>query len=583
MLVNHNENNKKIQEEVFNQIKDKSSINKNLLKLYKGKQNLTKEELSINDFIVTEYCTINFLIELIENNYEININKVNEIFKNNKYTEFQINTLVKKIINIAKKQKDISNNKLINYIIKNQDIEFSEENLKDIKENLKNIPESVFLKNHKNIDFLLKNRKLNLEETKNLLQNKNYFTLDKVKKFLNDNTEIIQNQKNNNNIVYISFLNNLDKEDLEYFFSYIPLDDFILEKYKNLVPVNKIIINPNLTEDMIKKYIDLKSINLNNLNADIELSKLFFKQQLKEDIQKINIQAIFRKLKNPKDIEDMILFYIEHFIKVNQYKNSGEDSTIFLLLKILNSNSNFDFDFYEKIIEKLKTKKNIPYINNFSLSFTQSLQLFNENTSEKHYNKIFNIEELKDLSDEKLKILLLNENFVEIILKLIKTCNIPEKILIKYSKLFLISDENGGVNTVTTNDYRTLINTQKIPEKLKTKDFYNNLDVSKIMSYLDQIETKEEANKIFDKLKELDKKEKHWFEDESFYRFLFNNSTYLKNIELSEAIELFKKSNVARSVNNYKLLSGLITLNEEKIMQHKVNIKNTDSFGISLV
>ena len=42
------------------------------------------------------------------------------------------------------------------------------------------------------------------------------------------------NNNNNNNIVYISFLNNLDKEDLEYFFSYIPLDDFILEKYVDL-------------------------------------------------------------------------------------------------------------------------------------------------------------------------------------------------------------------------------------------------------------------------------------------------------------------------------------------------------------
>lgn len=576
-----------IEKEIFLKIKDKSLINKNLLKLFKEKQKLTTEELNINDFIVTEYCSFNFLLELIDNDYEIDINTINSIFKHNKYNENKINILVKKIIKKYNDNTDkLSHNKMGAFIIKNENIDFTEDNLKDFRTNFSVVFTNIFLSCHKNIDFILKEKDLTKEQYNYLLKNQNYFDLSNVKKFLKENTELKQ-ENNPRGKTYLSFKdkfeNNIDEEILEDWLKFIPLDNEILDKYKDLFTENIIIQNPNLTEEMIKNYINVKTNNLNNLNYNIELSKNFIKQQLKEDIAKINPQKVFQKLKTEKDCEEMVLFYIDNLIKNKKYKENGEDSTIFLLLKIMNQFFSFDFNVYDKIIDKLKTKENIPEINNFELSLNQKLELFNKNTSEKYFNKVFNVEEFKDLNDEKMKILILNEDFINKIFKLIETTNIPEKILIKHSKLFTISNnENRSLNEFKINDFEKLISYQKIPDKLKTKDFYDNLTMSKIMSYIEQIETKEESIKIFEKIKELDKKQKHWFEDESFYRFLFNNSKYLTTLPLSEAIDLFKKSNIARSVNNYKLLSGLITLNEEKILEQKIFIKNDKNYGLSL-
>lgn len=565
---------KKENQEVFiknlNRIENKYSLNVKMLKLYKEKKELreiSKEKIEFSDFIIRDFVDIKTLENLILGNEKLDVNIINEILSKNKYSEEEITNFIEKIM------ENVSNKDNLNCLnfIKTNKIIFTEANIKKL---IHFYDYKIFLSKQKEIDFLLKNEEVFVIDIlffkNNFLNNTNYFTLENTKKFLNN---YINESKNEN-------IKNQKNTELKKFFEIIPLDDEILTKYKKVMFMDDVLKNQNLTEELIKKHC--KDCDLRLLNNKIKLSKIFIKKNLKNRLESFIPHNVFSQLNNKKDVFEIYEIYLNGMMKDEVYlKNIKNNVTA--LLRTINSNHKYDFDVYEELIEK---RKNI-IEKNIEINSLDKILLFNENTTSKHFKILEDILPLPkhpyDYESENVRKTILNDNTRNIVISLSKSTNIPDDILIKYLPYFTVKDVNYDNGNFIKGSFENLMFRQRIPEKLKTKDmFYDKLkNMSDVMTYIDQIETKEESKIIIRKINELNNEEKHWFTNENFYRFLLNNSRYLENVDYEEKQFLFKNSNIANSKNNYKLFGIFNVLQEEKIRKIK-NKNNEIDYGLRL-
>lgn len=567
----------------LNNIENKDTLFNKSLKLYKEQKEetstLTKAtNVNPNNFLILESVSfVEFKNLLSDEEIYISEKIINNILLNNKYTEKQIDILVEEII---------KNNNKINYIslVKTNCNIFTENNIKDLI-NFFNF--AIFLKSQKEIDFLL--YKLDKNTFKQcFLKNNNYFTLENTKKFLNN---FIKEDS--------SFYNNLKKQDstfdftdfddkksiLKDFFEMIPLDDEILSKYNSLM-LDSIMKNPNMTEEFIKKYFPLSDIK--NLNNKVKLSKIFMKKYIKERVVHSNPELIFKQLNKKKDVFEMSEEYIKRFIKDKTLFGNFRINFIDLL-NLINKTQKYDFNVYEELIEKrekimLETKNLKIKIN---LTTSEKSNLFNENTSEEYYKLLEEVlpkpNHTYDYDSINVRKTILNYNLKNIIHTLYNNkANIPDEFIIKYFPYFTVSDIDYEKGTFKTLSFESFLLNQKLPNKLKTKElFYDKLiKIDDMVAYISQLETKEEADIILNKIKEFD-----LFKERDFYRFLFNNSVYLEKATVLERNFLYKNSNIASSLNNYKLYLSLNTLDDETLKKQLRNNKtllNETDFGLSI-
>lgn len=590
---------------LYDKVENKEQINEESLKLYEIKNYIEKKNkntqvnIEINDFIVEEYLSFDMLKNLLrkENiNQILDFNKLRSIFKKTKYSKNDIDELTKIMIEDPRHY---------DRLIRISEINFSEENIIDLS---KKFFIADILKHHKNINKLV-NMDLNMDEKtmffSQLIYNENYLTIDKIKEIFSK--EIFIEKKENDTYKYKTGVTKEEIKKLENWFAEIPLDLELVEKYNKILTPKILQTNPNKTEEILKKYF--KKLENQVFNDNIPISKLYIKQNIKKNFKSININSVFRKLPKDKDIEEIFFVYLDSiletfkktiFIDKIEEKTEEEKQKIYqqnlhnIAKKIL-IKMNFllkkDFDFYSDLIEKFEKK----YNQKINLNFEDIVQLFNENTNEKHFDKlkpfITKPENFQDYDTVKFSIFFVEqyENFRH----LIEKTNIPEKFVIDYFPYFTttMKDENGV--DLKFKDYEKFLNYQELPKQnhnFDTNKIIKDFDLSSIMNYLSSLKTKVEANKILNLLREKDKVEKHHFEDSSYYRFLFNNSEYLSSLNLGDAKDLFEKSDIGRTTNNYTLYATLKILNEElelkQINQIKLNKEKFNSkdhnYGLSI-
>ncbi len=587
---------KKINKDIFyNKLSDKSKINDVLLEYYDYKNNQNKKEtklkdkeLELDDFVDEKNLTFKQLKNILNKHSQvsslldvISYNKLQSIFKNNKYTKEELNELVQLIKENPKKLKRINLN--------TSQINFSEENLKDLIE-AKVWSRMDIISVFKNIDNIIENNDkmgspLNTF-LEGLLHNSVYFTIDKVKEVFDKEVFIEKNE--DGEYVYKSVIDKMDKIDIQKWLTGVPISVELIEKYPQIFTKDIVLKSDYKNEEIIKKFLS-KEEGL-YVSKGITLSKFFLKKSIQRNYKHISPNNVFIHLDgDEKDIEEILFVFLESIektLKKNYVdKTEEEKRQIYLpnlnnafknLLIKINDSRKKDMEFYLN----LKTKYEEKYKVNLDYTFSEYAYLFNENTKREYFSLLEDLlKKPKDINDYDVVVRSIkNESdsyeLTNALNHLLKYTNIPEDFLITYMPYFSSNFKNSKLDTKS---FDTIISNQILPRKSEKFDrenfIINNFDITTIMCFLSVLETKEEAEDMKLLLQRKDEIVKHHFSEESYNRFLFNNTGYLMSLSYKEAKELFEKSDLGRTKNNYEMLAVLKLLEDEMFLKRKNELK----------
>lgn len=538
-----------------NKIQDKQLLNEKILEIFK------KEELykyvDIMDCLTNNNITFNFFKDIykyIQNDelykrkqISLIINK-NE-FKSEEVTNFLINTV----------SKDMELNDLFDYMYSydslflkkktNRVIQFEEKDIKKIfdfsKE--KNIDVGRILSTQKNIDFILNissdNKNIVMEKNliKHIIVNPN-LSVEFMDKFLN---------------LYSS---NMDENDFSIITQYWSLNVDLIKKYQNFFNLNRLYLNKNINEEVIKEFLLNDKISMLNIK-NIDVSKKF----LKDNIDVVSYDLVFNNLDNEKEYERFIELLLTKEIKQFE-KNQNQEAInqkISKVLSSLNESKKLDYGFYDKIYKKYNV-----------IEDNDKFLLFNSNTSEKYFGEI---EKFLDDVDGFIEKGILTDFITSKIKHLIKYVNIPEKIISKYYKSLQI-DENNKIS------YDLLIKNQILPQNVKDDEKFLKEITSKT-TYEEfikkQITTTKELNSFLnnDILKNYNDNMKN--KENYLKEILCENNIYLSQIQNNDKlIYMIKNFNNDRDFNfNFNFLFLVMENNKlNKELMSKIKI----DYGFSL-
>lgn len=578
--------------EYFDKVKDKTKINKKLYLLYKDIYNkelkkVSKPEYLImyaDDFIVSKYLTFDQLKKYLYKEALISREKLKEIFSTQTFTKEEIDELTEILIKNPTKLE-------IKKIVAIETINFSEENLNKLKDYF---DISELLQVHKNINGLIKT-KLESEVYFDvffsyLIHNKQYFTLEKVKKIFREPDVIITKQLDGSNK-----LNPLINKDKNLYISFhkwlckIPIDVELKEKYPYVITNEILKSNEILTEELFKKYLtDFYNVSL---NPKIEFSQTFLKKIVQKNIENINIDDVFTHLIKEKDVKEMFFTYIESYIKEKKiinikYDENGEKEiqnlNIFRkkVFKSMGENSPQSMVCYLDIISNYESKYKVK----LNFSFNEIVYLFNEKTGREHYDMLekYITKEYQNDNPDLIPNSIFNKEMYVVENRnnfryLLKYANIPEDFLIKHLEYFT----NYYRNYKIYDDYTFLICNQKIPKvqkDFKIEEYFEKFNASSLISYLSVVESKEKRDMVIELIKN---KHKELEKESYFHNNLFKNPKYILSLNSTEQKELYNKVKFENfNDNTFSLFACLQIIKEET--RQEIELKNSKNhYGMS--
>lgn len=540
---------------LLNKIQDKELFNKKILELY------IKEELykyiDIMDCLTYNNITFDFFKDVykyIQNDelykrkqISLIINK-NE-FKSEEVTDFLINTV----------SKDIGLNDLFDYMYlydslflkkkTNRIFQFEEKDIKKIfdfsKE--KNIDVGRMLSTQKNIDFILnsslgeKNIIIENNLIKHIIVNPN-LSSEFMDKFLN------------------LYSNNMEENDFSTINQYWNLNVDLIKKYPNIFNLNRLYLNKNINEEIIKEFLLNDKTSMLNIK-NIDVSKKF----LKDNIDVVSYDLVFNNLDNEKEYERFIELLLTNEVKQFEKNQKQEpiNQKISKVLSSLNESKKLDYGFYDKIYKKYNV-----------IDDNDKFLLFNENTSEKYFGEIEEFLSGVDIFIEKG----ITTDFITSKIKhLIKYVNIPEKIISKYYKSLQIDEKNKI-------SYDLLIKNQMLPQNIKNNENFLKQITNKT-TYEEfikkQISSTKELNSFLnnDILKNYNDNIRN--KENYLKEILCENNIYLSQIENNDKlIDMIKNFNNDRDFNfNFNVLFLVMENNKlNKGLTSKIKIDYGYSF-----
>lgn len=430
---------------------------------------------------------------------------------------------------------------------------------KQVKEELFGSSIITILKNQKNIDFIL-DYNLKKDEIEIITCNK--------RTSLEFNTKYINKYENELTI--------LQKQNI---LSHFKLNINLIEKLgldiKEKQNKESLLKNPNLTEEIIEKYISKQEYNL--LNKNIKLSKKF----MKKNVEFLPYIIIFSNLNTEIECENFFnKLLIKEFGKKDENNfNNSQKFILDILSKIKEVKSNFNYNFFEKLLNE----------NSINLDNGEILRFCNYNEDK---DKINEITQKFFIDLEKAKtgnITEIHQKYYNNVIKdLIYYTDIPEKYIIENYKDFNLPSINKF--QVKEENYQDLLNYQIIPEDLKNNEkFINSFSKSDVLSYIEnQIESQSELEKFQINNKKL-LKDFSITKNEILSR-LFNNFNYLKKLDNKKIIfmlnSFFKEENKKIknfSNNNQQNIYGFILKNNNYVLEKYAKPKEVKyDFGTSL-
>lgn len=466
-----------------------------------------------------------------ENNFNSNELMNLLISKNKENKFFNINNIFDSFVNNQKDNKDKP------YMFDETDLEILYKKNKNTK----------FLSSQKNINFIFKKEYYNDEILKDLVVNKNL------------SKETIKLIINNENIINNIFLNYDNKSS---FLRNIKLDSEIIDTLinKNLITNEDLILNINLTEDLILKYLpEEKYKELDN----VKLSKDF----LKKNINILKYNVIFTNLNDDISKEYFIINIINNELSESNIspfsQNYEEEKTnfVFNILKKIKYVVNLDTLKYDSILDTFNINGlSVKNIENYS-------KLFNEKTSSERISLYF------DYINSKEKNLELNMGDEYTINQIIKECDIPEKIIESNFRLFSNYNQSDEI------DYNLFLSNQKIPKNLLfnnkfINDIIDNKNLHLILKH--QIDNKKELQLFINTIKKYKNDLIILIENKDYLNsVLLENKNYIIDLKNNEIIKNIKNSNEKL---NYFYIFLVMKNNEDKL---KMSPRKSD-YGVSL-
>lgn len=466
-----------------------------------------------------------------ENNFNSNELMNLLISKNKENKFFNINNIFDSFVNNQKDNKDKP------YMFDETDLEILYKKNKNTK----------FLSSQKNINFIFKKEYYNDEILKDLVVNKNL------------SKETIKLIINNENIINNIFLNYDNKSS---FLRNIKLDSEIIDTLinKNLITNEDLILNINLTEDLILKYLpEEKYKELDN----VKLSKDF----LKKNINILKYNVIFTNLNDDISKEYFIINIINNELSESNIspfsQNYEEEKTnfVFNILKKIKYVVNLDTLKYDSILDTFNINGlSVKNIENYS-------KLFNEKTSSERISLYF------DYINSKEKNLELNMGDEYTINQIIKECDIPEKIIESNFRLFSNYNQSDEI------DYNLFLSNQKIPKNLLfnnkfINDVIDNKNLHLILKH--QIDNKKELQLFINAIKKYKNDLVILIENKDYLNsVLLENKNYIIDLKNNEIIKNIKNSNEKL---NYFYIFLVMKNNEDKL---KMSPRKSD-YGVSL-
>lgn len=552
---------KKLREEKRNFCLNKpANYNKLIFETYK--------ELNFKNYSVLRFIDRD-LINFKDSKFIKSLLEIDETKKREKQA-FNLSMLISKtnfnskdITNFLIKEKML--NKFANIFFNINLFPYESEDLKNIVDS-KQVKEEetssiiTILKNQKNIDFIL-DYNLKNDEIEFITYNKKT-SLEFNKKYINK---------------YENKLTNLQKQNI---LSNFKLDIDLIEKLgldiKEKENKESLLKNPNLTEEIIEKYISKNEYSI--INNPIKLSKKF----MSKNIEFLPYHIIFSNLNTEIECEN---FFNKLLIKEfgRKEENSVYNSQKFILeilSKIREVKPTFNYIFFEKILNE----------NSIDLDNGEILRFCNYNEDKEKINEItqkffIDLEKAKTGNITEIH----QKYYNNVIQNLIYYTDIPEKYIIENYKDFNLPTTNK--NQVREENYKHLLNYQIIPEDLKQNEkFINSFSRSDILCYIEnQIKSPSELEEF--KTKNIKLLKDFSITKNEVWGRLFNNFNYLKELDNNKIIfmlnSFFKDSNDEKVKNflnrNKQNIYSFILKNNNYILEKYAKPKEVKyDFGTSL-